>query len=215
MSGATPRNSPVIDAAGNLFGTTYFGGAGVNCQQIPDGCGVLFKIAADGTESTLYDFCSFSACTDGDHPSWLTLEAATKLFAACGKDFNALKAAALSRDFHPVALGAKASFTIDSELRNVESKNVVARLEGSDLAHRDELVVYNAHWDHLGRDTRLQGDQIFNGAADNASGVATPVPINSTSLSPCTPSIMSIALPMAKPRSGLLTTGSPPFASRM
>ena len=49
---------------------------------------------------------------------------------------------------------------------------MVAKLEGSDPAHKDEYVIYTAHWDHLGRDTSLQGDQIFNGAADNASGSA-------------------------------------------
>ncbi|MSU33993.1 MAG: M28 family peptidase [Pedosphaera sp.] len=103
---------------------------------------------------------------------WLTLDAATRLFAACGKDFSALKKAALGSDFRPIALGAKASFTIDSELRNVDSKNVVARFPGSDPKLRDEHVVYTAHWDHLGRNTQLEGDQIYNGAADNAAGVA-------------------------------------------
>ncbi len=103
---------------------------------------------------------------------WLTLEAATRLFAACGQDFATLKKAALSRDFKPVPLSAKASFTIDSELRNVDSKNVVARLPGSDPKLRDEHVVYTAHWDHLGRNPKLEGDQIYNGAADNAAGVA-------------------------------------------
>lgn len=103
---------------------------------------------------------------------WLTLDAATRLFAACGKDFTQLKEAAAHANFRPVPLGAKASFTIDSELRDVDSKNVVAKLAGSDPKLRDEYVVYTAHWDHLGRDPRLTGDQIFNGASDNASGVA-------------------------------------------
>ncbi len=103
---------------------------------------------------------------------WLTLDAAKKLFTTSGHDFEQLKKAALSRDFKPVALGAKASFTIDSKLRNVDSKNVVALLPGADPAHRNEYLVYTAHWDHLGRDTRLKGDQIYNGAADNAAGTA-------------------------------------------
>src|SRR5437868_15036388 len=100
---------------------------------------------------------------------WLTVEAATRLFAACGKNYAELKAAAARRGFKAVPLGAKASFTIDSELRNVDSKNVIAKITGSDPAHRDEYLVYTAHWDHLGRDARLPGDQIFNGAADNAA----------------------------------------------
>ena len=103
---------------------------------------------------------------------WLTLDATQRLFAACGKDFAALKRAAVSRDFRPVALGAKASFTIDSTLRNVDSRNVIAKLPGSDPKLRNEYVVYSAHWDHLGRNAALKGDQIYNGADDNASGCA-------------------------------------------
>ncbi|MSU45675.1 MAG: M28 family peptidase [Lacunisphaera sp.] len=103
---------------------------------------------------------------------WLTVDTARKLFTACGKDYDVLKAAAIRRDFRPVALGAKASFTIDNTLRNVASKNVAALLPGSDPKLRHEYVIYTAHWDHLGRDNRLTGDQIFNGAADNAAGVA-------------------------------------------
>ena len=103
---------------------------------------------------------------------WLTFEAAQRLFAATGHDYNALKKTAAQRNFHPVALGAKASFTIESDLRNVDSRNVIAKLPGSDPKLRDEYVIYTAHWDHLGRDTRLKGDQIFNGAADNAAGTA-------------------------------------------
>jgi Zn-dependent M28 family amino/carboxypeptidase len=71
-----------------------------------------------------------------------------------------------------VPLGAKASFTIENTLRNVDSRNAVALLPGSDAKLRNEYLIYNAHWDHLGRDERLKGDQIFNGAADNAAGVA-------------------------------------------
>ena len=103
---------------------------------------------------------------------WFTLDAAQRLFAACGQDYFKLKQSAVSRDFHPVALGAKASFAIDNTLRNVDSKNVIAKLTGSDPKLRDEYVIHSAHWDHLGRNPALKGDQIYNGADDNASGVA-------------------------------------------
>jgi Zn-dependent M28 family amino/carboxypeptidase len=103
---------------------------------------------------------------------WLTFDAAKKLIAAGGNDFEALKTTAVTRDFRPVPLGAKASFVIENTLRNVESRNVLALLPGRDPQLRNEYVIYNAHWDHLGRDERLKGDQIYNGAADNASGVA-------------------------------------------
>ncbi|MBI2814913.1 MAG: M28 family peptidase [Opitutae bacterium] len=101
---------------------------------------------------------------------WLTLDATRRLFTAAGQDYDRAKAAAGRRDFAPIALGAKASFTVDSVLRNVASKNVAALLPGTDPKLKDEYVIYTAHWDHLGRDNRLPGDQIFNGAADNAAG---------------------------------------------
>jgi Zn-dependent M28 family amino/carboxypeptidase len=103
---------------------------------------------------------------------WLTVDAAKRLFSASGQDFAALKRAAAQRSFRPVPLGAKASFAVDNTIREVISKNVVAKLPGADPKHRDEYVIYTAHWDHLGRNPNLSGDQIYNGADDNASGVA-------------------------------------------
>ncbi len=103
---------------------------------------------------------------------WLTLDAARRLFTASGKDYDRAKAAAVRPDFQPVVLGAKATFNVDNLLRPVASKNVVALLPGADPKLRGEYVIYTAHWDHLGRDDRLPGDKIFNGALDNASGVA-------------------------------------------
>jgi Zn-dependent M28 family amino/carboxypeptidase len=104
--------------------------------------------------------------------AWLALEKAKQIFRAAGQDFDALKAAAVRKDFQPVALGAKAEFSVRNKLRKVDSKNLVARLEGSDPTLKGEQVVYTAHWDHIGRDPNLKGDQIYNGAADNASGTA-------------------------------------------
>jgi Zn-dependent M28 family amino/carboxypeptidase len=103
---------------------------------------------------------------------WLTHDAAQRLFAAAGQDYATLKTAALRRDFRPVSLGARASFSIESTVREVDSRNIVARLPGADPMLRDECVIYTAHWDHLGRNPQLEGDQIFNGALDNATGVA-------------------------------------------
>jgi len=104
---------------------------------------------------------------------WITLDKARELCAAGGQDFDRLKRAAVARDFKPVPLGARASFSFKNKLRKVASQNVVARIEGSDPKLKDECVIYSAHWDHLGRDTTLPGDQIFNGARDNASGLAS------------------------------------------
>lgn len=109
--------------------------------------------------------------------AWIASDTAKALFEACGQDFAALKAAATRKDFRPVALKAKANLEAKNTSRKVRSKNVVARLEGSDPILKNECVVYTAHWDHLGRDDALKGDRIFNGAADNASGVAAMLEI--------------------------------------
>jgi Zn-dependent M28 family amino/carboxypeptidase len=103
---------------------------------------------------------------------WLTHQRAEELLKAVGKDFETLKSAARRKDFAPVPLGARARIHLRNETRTVQSRNVVATLLGSDSALRNEYVIYSAHWDHLGRDTTIAGDQIYNGALDNASGVA-------------------------------------------
>ena len=108
---------------------------------------------------------------------WITLEKANELIQACGRDFQALKQAAAKRDFRPIVLGCSGTFAIMNALREVKSRNVVARLPGSDPVKERETVIYTAHWDHLGRDQTLAGDQIYNGAADNASGVAAVLEI--------------------------------------
>ncbi|PYJ23305.1 MAG: peptidase M28, partial [Verrucomicrobia bacterium] len=99
--------------------------------------------------------------------SWITLDVAKKLLADCSHDFDALK------KFRPVRLNAKARIEIKQQLRSFKSHNVIGKLEGSDPKLQGEYVLYTAHWDHLGRHPELQGDQIFNGAIDNASGVAS------------------------------------------
>jgi Zn-dependent M28 family amino/carboxypeptidase len=103
---------------------------------------------------------------------WVTLDAAKKILRMAGQDFDALKKQALTRDFRPVPLGLKASLAVRNTMRTLDSKNVLAKLEGSDPARRDEYVIYTAHWDHLGVGAPVNGDKIYNGALDNASGVA-------------------------------------------
>jgi len=104
---------------------------------------------------------------------WMTYDKVNELCRMAGLDLAKLKMDALKKDFKPVTLpGATASFKVENTLRKIDSHNVLAKLEGSDPAHKDEYVIYTAHWDHLGKDPTLAGDQIFNGAADNASGSA-------------------------------------------
>ena len=103
---------------------------------------------------------------------WLSEERARTLFRLSGHSFEALKAAAVQRDFKPVALKARGSFTVDNAVRRVKSRNVVAKLEGSDPELKHQYLIYTAHWDHLGKDPQREGDQIFNGALDNATGTS-------------------------------------------
>jgi Zn-dependent M28 family amino/carboxypeptidase len=105
--------------------------------------------------------------------SWITLDVAKQLLADCGQSFDAVKKSAVTKDFHPVMLNAKAHIEIRQQIRSFKSHNVIGKLVGSDTKLNGEYVIYTAHWDHLGRHPELQGDQIFNGAIDNASGVAS------------------------------------------
>src|SRR5687768_10551540 len=104
---------------------------------------------------------------------WLSLDAAKAMLAMGGQGFDALKRQALTRTFRPVPLNLKASLTLRNKMRTIKSRNVLARAPGADPQLRDEYVVYTAHWDHLGIGTPVAGDAIYNGALDNASGVAT------------------------------------------
>ncbi len=107
--------------------------------------------------------------------SWITLDTAKKLLADCGQNFDALKKSALTKEFRPVSLKATAYIEIKQQIRSFKSHNVIGKLEGGDPKLNGEYVIYTAHWDHLGRHPELQGDQIFNGAIDNASGVASVI----------------------------------------
>src|SRR3990172_1610010 len=108
---------------------------------------------------------------------WITLDTAKKILKLAGQNFDALKKQAVTRDFKPVPLGLKASLAIHNTMRTIDSQNVVAKLEGSDPRQKDEYVLYSAHWDHFGVGTPVNGDKIYNGALDNASGVATVLEI--------------------------------------
>ena len=103
---------------------------------------------------------------------WLSLQAARDLFKMAGQDFDVLKKAAENRNFKPVHLNVQASVGIENKMRTVDSRNVIAKLAGADPKLRDEYVVYMAHWDHLGIGDPVNGDKIYNGAKDNASGTA-------------------------------------------
>jgi len=101
---------------------------------------------------------------------WITHDAAHEVFEQAGMDFDELKAQAATREFQAVPMGLRASTSLTNELTRSTSRNVLAVLRGTDRA--DEYIVYMAHWDHLGKNATIEGDGIYNGAFDNATGVA-------------------------------------------
>ena len=104
---------------------------------------------------------------------WVTEDAARELIAMAGLDLDELRNAADNRDFEPVPLGITTSIAMDVSLTRVATANVLGLIPGSDSRLRDEAVIYTAHHDHLGIGTpNAEGDAIYNGAMDNASGVA-------------------------------------------
>ncbi|MCS1407931.1 MAG: Bacterial leucyl aminopeptidase [Verrucomicrobia subdivision 3 bacterium] len=104
--------------------------------------------------------------------SWFSYERARSMFDELGFDFDELKQRALGPDFAPIPLRAKVSFKLKNKIREITSKNVIAKIEGSKSYRRDQHIIITAHWDHIGINKKLKGDQIFNGALDNATGVA-------------------------------------------
>jgi Zn-dependent M28 family amino/carboxypeptidase len=110
--------------------------------------------------------------------SWVTDAAARRMMKLAGQDLDALRRQAASREFQPVKLNLTASINLHSEVKRVQAPNVAAILPGRDARLRDEVVVYSAHWDHLGiGEPNKKGDNIYNGAVDNASGVASVIEI--------------------------------------
>lgn len=105
-----------------------------------------------------------------DLEGWFNKEKASEIFAANGKTFEEMKDLALSPDFKPIPLGMTMSIDIALETKPTKTNNIVGMIEGSE--NPDEYIIYMGHWDHYGVDESLEGDQILNGARDNASGVA-------------------------------------------
>ncbi|MES1974331.1 MAG: M28 family peptidase [Pseudomonadota bacterium] len=144
----------------------------------------------------------------GDHMDqskaigWIQKPAAEALFASAGKDFAALVAAAKIKGFRAVPLGVKASVGWTNTIRRQASKNVVGILPGTERA--DEIVLYSAHWDHLGHCDAVNGDDICNGAVDNASGVAALVALAEANANAGAAKRSQVFLAVTAEESGLL-----------
>ena len=104
--------------------------------------------------------------------AWVTSEAGERFLALAGHSVNELLKASESRGFRPIPLGIRFQGKILSKVHEQETRNVVAEIPGSDPERKSEAVVFSAHWDHLGIGTPVDGDAIYNGAVDNATGCA-------------------------------------------
>ena len=146
--------------------------------------------------------------TPGDHldqskaVGWVQKPIAEALFASAGQDFVALSKAASVKGFRAVPLGMRASVSWTNTIRRQASKNVIGILPGT--ARPDEVVMYSAHWDHLGHCDAVKGDDICNGAVDNASGVAGLVALAEASVKAGPTKRSQVFLAVTGEESGLL-----------
>ena len=108
---------------------------------------------------------------------WITDSAATALLAQAGLNMAQLRRQAESREFRPVSTGIIIDASMKNSLQHMSANNVIGVVRGIDPKVRDEYVAYSAHWDHFGIGPVVDGDSIYNGAVDNASGVATVLAI--------------------------------------
>ena len=106
-----------------------------------------------------------------DLQGWMTHDSAKKLFASGGLDLDSLRTKAERKDFQPVPLDVQARGRLRCDVRNIDQANIAGVIPGTDAKLKEEAVIYSAHWDHLGKGNGA-GDQIWNGAVDNASGTA-------------------------------------------
>lgn len=190
------NDPPATPQEPNLFGgkaLTYYGrwtykyeeaarrgAAGAILIHTNESAGYPWSVVRTSNGSWRYDIARDANSQEKylDVRSWVTDAAARRIFALAGLDLDALRKQAQTRDFQPVKMNLTAAIDLRSELKRVESQNVVAVFPGRDAKLKDEYVVYSAHWDHLGVGAPdARGDKIYNGALDNASGVASLIAI--------------------------------------
>jgi Zn-dependent M28 family amino/carboxypeptidase len=133
---------------------------------------------------------------------WMTKDAAARLFAGAGRNFDAMNAAAKAPGFKAVPLGVSLSVSMDNVIRRQMSRNVIGILPGR--TRPNEHVLYSAHWDHLGRCLPVKGDGICNGAVDNASGTAGLIALAEMAGKATRPARSQIFLAVTAEESGLL-----------
>ena len=137
--------------------------------------------------------------------AWLSQDAGAKLVASTGKTLDQLLAMANQKTFRPIPLGVRVAGHIPVQLRQIDSHNVVGRIEGADPNLQSQAVIFTAHWDHLGIAVPVGGDNIYNGAVDNATGCAVVLELaRSWSALPQKPKRSAMFLFVTAEESGLL-----------
>ena len=190
------NDPPPTASEPNLFGgkaLTYYGrwtykyeeaarrgAAGVILLHTDESAGYGWQVVRTSNGSWRFDI----ARQAGDQTpflkvrSWMTDAAGRRLLKLAGQDMDDLRRRAATREFTPVKLNLKGELNLKSELQRVNSNNVAAILDGRDAQLRDEYVVYTAHWDHFGvGEPNKEGDRIYNGALDNATGCAAVIAV--------------------------------------
>ncbi len=136
---------------------------------------------------------------------WIPLEQAHELFKMASQDYDTLKRDATTREFKPIEFSVTASVRINNTFRAIDSHNVLGKLEGSDPELKDEYVIYTAHWDHFGIGEEIDGDNIYHGAIDNATGIGGMIEIARAFLSlPNPPKRSILFLAVTAEEQGLL-----------
>jgi Zn-dependent M28 family amino/carboxypeptidase len=138
---------------------------------------------------------------------WITDSAAASLLAQAGLDLAALRRQAERRDFRPVPTGVTVDLAFANTVAHLESENVVGVVPGRDVRRRAEYVALSAHWDHLGIGPPVNGDSIYNGASDNASGVADLLAVARAAAAGPRPARSLLFVFVTAEESGLLGSG--------
>lgn len=151
------------------------GAAGVLLIHTTPSAGYSWKVVQSSWRGEQFELPAEAGVPRVQVKGWLTEEVSRKVAALGGKDLDALRRAAESKDFRPVPLGVRLETSFQNRVERRQTGNVLGMLPGSDPTLRSELIIYTAHHDHLGRraDAKPGEDAIYNGAVDNASGVAT------------------------------------------
>ncbi len=148
------------------------GAAGVMLIHTNESAGYGWSVVRNSWGAERFGLLPDAATPTLKLKSWVTEDVARKIALMGGQNLDQLRQSAKTRNFRPVVLNAKVDMTLRSQVQRLTSPNVIAIYRGIDPALKNEFVVYSAHWDHLGIRPDQSGDNIYNGAVDNATGIA-------------------------------------------